>query len=168
MWVPATPTDPIPKSHMILRRLVLLLSVSALAACMPMPPAGHIGGTTVPVSRQARPDAPKLKKLQNGHYRVRKPWTVTLNGRVWKVQKGYSSNGITAPAKVKASLGDGIDRPETWAAVFHDWLFTQPGISRTTADKTFYELLLAYGVPEKKARMMYTTVSVYSLTKGSR
>lgn len=152
---------------MILRRLVPLLAVFLVAACVPSMPVRSSGGS-VPVSRQARPDAPRLKKKENGHYRVRKPWTVRLNGRVWKVPKGYSSNGITAPSKIKASLGDGVDHPETWAAVFHDWLFTQPGVSRSMADRTFYELLLAYGVPEKKARMMYTTVSAYSLSKAFR
>ncbi len=117
------------------------------------------------VSRK-KPQAPVLKRLDNGHYRVRKPWIVELNGRLWQVQKGYSSNGITAPANLKKTLGDGVDRPETWAAVFHDWLFTQPGISRAQADKIFYDLLLAYGVPARKAKMMHTTVSAYSLSKA--
>ena len=151
----------------IYRLCPLLLAISA-TSCIPVAPAGSMAGANIPVSVQARPAAPQLKKLPNGHYRVRKPWTVALNGRVWKVPKGYSSNGITAPARIKSSLGDGVDHPETWAAVFHDWLFTQPGVSRATADKAFLELLLAYGVPEKKARMMYTTVSAYSLSKAFR
>lgn len=152
---------------MISRRLVPMLAVLAIAACVPaVPVAGNRG--SVPVSRQARPDAPVLKQLPNGRYRVRKPWTVALNGNVWRVQKGFSSNGITAPAKIRASLGDGVDHPETWAAMFHDWLFTQPGVSRSAADKAFYDLLLAYGVPAQKARMMYTTVSAYSLSKAFR
>ena len=55
--------------------------------------------------------------------------------------------------------------PETWAAMFHDWLFTQPGMSRQKADQLFYDLLLAYGVTQTKARLMYTTVSAYSSRK---
>jgi hypothetical protein len=112
-----------------------------------------------------RPEAPKLRRLDNGHYRVRKPWTVHLNGRTYHVQRGYTSNGITAPPAIKSNLGDGIQYPETWAAVFHDWLFTQPGMNRATADRLFYDLLRAYGVPENKARLMYTTVSAYSARK---
>ena len=112
--------------------------------------------------------APELKRLANGRYRLRKPWDLELNGRHWHIPKGYSTNGITAPAKIKKSLGDGVDRPETWAAVFHDWLFTQPGISRRQADSLFYDLLLAYGIPAEKARLMYTTVSIYSLSKNLR
>lgn len=116
----------------------------------------------------SRPDAPDLKRLSNGHYRVRQPWTVELNGRKWRVPKGYKSNGMTVPAGMKESLGDGIIYRETWAAVFHDWLFTQPDLSRAEADRLFYDLLIAYGVPGPKASLMYTTVSAYSLTKSKR
>ncbi|GAA5124125.1 DUF1353 domain-containing protein [Luteolibacter yonseiensis] len=114
------------------------------------------------------PDAPELKRLKNGHYRVRKPWTVRVGGRDWHVPAGYTSNGITAPVKMKSMLGDGVEHSTTWAAVFHDWLFTQPGISRTQADQLFHELLLAYGVPPHKARLMHATVSAYSLSKSLR
>lgn len=114
------------------------------------------------------PDAPNLKRLANGHYRLRQPWTVNLNGRQWHVEKGYSSNGITAPAAIKSTLGDGVKHAETWAAVFHDWLYTQPGMTRALADQTFHDLLIAYGVSPQKAELMYTTVRAYSLTKGTR
>ncbi|WP_411827569.1 DUF1353 domain-containing protein [Luteolibacter sp. AS25] len=112
-----------------------------------------------------QPDRPQLTKLQNGHYRVSEPWKIKLNGRVWDVPKGYSSNGITAPDYIKSSLGDGVDYPETWSAVYHDWLFTQPGITRQEADRLFEQLLLAYGVSAQKARMMYSVVARYSASK---
>ena len=114
------------------------------------------------------PEAPVMKLLKNGRYYVRRPWTVELNGRSWVIPKGYTSNGITAPAALKKSLGDGVEFRETWASVFHDWLFTQPGITRSVADQTFHNLLLAYGVPASKARLMYTTVSAYSWSKAVR
>ncbi|RYD39353.1 MAG: DUF1353 domain-containing protein [Verrucomicrobiaceae bacterium] len=152
----------------------VLIPCAALAGCMPMGPSGSDSRpypshqVSHQRAAQPRPDAPELKKLKNGHYYVRKPWTVTINGRDWHIPKGYSSNGITAPARFKATLGDGIDHKETWAAVFHDWLFTQPGVSRAQADRMFYDLLIAYGVPNTKANLMYRTVSAYSLTKSDR
>lgn len=154
----------------MMARISLILCLCALlAGCGPaLSVPGYGTSQRVPMKQAGRPAAPELKKLGNGNYRVRKPWTVVLKGRTWQVQKGYSSNGITAPQRIKASLGDGVDKPETWAAVFHDWLFTQPGVSRTEADRTFYELLLAYGVDRSKAELMYTTVKTYSLTKGLR
>lgn len=152
------------------RRIIVPLAALLMAGCAPLPPpapAGPRSGavSTVPVSRVARPEPPVLKRLNNGHYRVQRPWTVVLDGRAWHVPRGYSSNGITAPAGIKRSLGDGVGHPETWAAVFHDWLFTQPGISRSTADRLFHDLLLAYGVPPQKARLMHATVAGYSLSK---
>jgi len=96
---------------------------------------------------------------------VASPWTVELRGKRWHVPKGYVCNGITAPKHVRRFLGDGVHSPETWAAVFHDWLFTQPGITRAQADQLFYELLLAYNVSPMKARLMYTSVASYSASK---
>lgn len=130
-------------------------------------PASHHRAKTAPVF-QPLPATPELKRLKNGHYYIRQPWTVELDGRRWVVPRGYSSNGITAPAMLKHSLGDGVEFPETWAAVFHDWLFTQPGITRSQADHAFYNLLLAYRVPADRAQLMFTTVSAYSFAKMIR
>lgn len=138
--------------------------------CAPvmMPRASGPDRRPVSVSHDRRPDAPSLVRLKNGHYRVTEPWTVVLDGRAWHVQKGYRCNGISAPDSVKRELGDGVNRPETWAAVFHDWLFTQPGMTRSRADALFYKLLTAYGVPSVKARLMYTAVTAYSTSKTLR
>ncbi|MEO7100495.1 MAG: DUF1353 domain-containing protein [Luteolibacter sp.] len=148
---------------------IAVVGVLALG-CAPMGPRSyslHPVRAAVGLSHAA-PNAPDLKRLPNGHYRVRQPWTVTLDGRQWHVQKGYQSNGITGPNFIKRTMGDGIDHPETWAAVFHDWLFTQPGMTRELADRTFHELLIAYGVSPQKAELMYSSVRAYSLTKGVR
>lgn len=115
-----------------------------------------------------RPDAPRLKSVKKGRYRVNKPWIVRLNGRTWLVPAGYTTNGITGPSWVRKSLGDGVDHPETWAAVFHDWLFTQKGVSRSQADQAFYDLLIAYGVSPMKASLMHSSVSAYSAGKAIR
>lgn len=120
------------------------------------------------VAKQADREAPNLKRLPNGHYKIRKPWTVIVGGRAWQIPAGYASNGITAPARIKATLGDGVVHPETWAAIFHDWLFTQKGVSRKQADKLFRELLIDFGVPKRKADLMYTFVSAYTIGKDFR
>lgn len=146
----------------------LAITVLAYPACQmsaPVPMSSRKLPPGNPDSSSSRPEAPRLKRLPNGHYRVKRPWNVEIGGRRWTVPAGYTSNGITGPAKVRSALGDGIQYRETWAAVFHDWLFTQPGISRATADRMFYDLLLAYGVEPGRARMMYSTVTAYSLSK---
>ena len=152
--------------------LIALIPCITLPGCMPAassPGGGRPASISQPVGRRAAsPAAPKLKRLENGHYRVTKPWTVVIGGREWLVQKGYTSNGITGPSAIKKTMGDGVEFKETWAAVFHDWLFTQPGVSRAQADRMFKDLLLAYGVPAQKAEMMYNTVALYSISKSFR
>jgi hypothetical protein len=141
------------------------------AGCAP-PPRGDVFGMRVegprPVSSAKRPDAPVLVRVGKSRYRVVTLWVVRLNGRKWRVREGYTSNGITAPDRVRVLLGDAVDSPETWAAVFHDWLFTRPGVSRAEADRIFHELLIAYGVAPAKARIMYAAVSTYSVSKSVR
>lgn len=148
----------------------LLVASLAVSGCGPVAhPAGYDRRVPMAAGAPAKsPDAPVLKRLEKGGYYVRKPWTVELDGHRWVIPRGYHSNGITAPARMKHSLGDGVDFPETWAAIFHDWLFTQPGVTRTQADKWFHDLLLAYHVPRDKAAVMFATVSAYSFSKNFR
>lgn len=89
-----------------------------------------------------------------------------LNGRSWRVPAGYTTNGITGPSWLKNTLGNGVNYPETWAAMFHDWLFKNTALSRGQADRLFQDLLLAYGVNSEKAWIMGTAVSAYSLSKA--
>ena len=157
----------------ILRAHTALVLTAILAGCYPVAGPSHgrdripAGSIKSPVSRN-RPAAPDLVRLKNGRYRLRSPWKIEMNGRQWEIKRGYTSNGITAPGRLKKSLGDGVEFPETWAAMFHDWLFTQPGISRADADNLFYDLLIAYRVPQTKARLMYSTVAAYSVSKALR
>ena len=135
----------------------------------------HLGGFPAATRQQVkRPAAaqpqekPIIKRLASGRYKVRKPWTVHAGNRLWQVPAGYVCNGITAPERVKKSLGDGVEHAETWAAIFHDWLFTQPGVTRAQADGLFHELMLAYGISPAKAGVMHAMVSAYSVSKNFR
>lgn len=151
--------------------LNILFFCLATTGCVPVQSVGQTGSPSrveVNSHAQAQPQSPQLKRLKNGHYRVRKPWTVVFGQHRWQVPAGFRSNGITAPAKIKNYLGDGVEHRETWAAVFHDWLFTQPGITRSQADRLFYELLIAYDVPIRKAAVMRTCVEAYSLSLNVR
>lgn len=145
--------------------IYLTVAAFALQSCVSVPVSSRSPLAPRAASSSMQLSRPALKRLPNGHYRVTKPWTLTAGGRVWTVQRGYTSNGITAPAALRARLGDGVGKPETWSAVFHDWLFTQKGVSRSTADELFYEVMLGYGISPNRAKMMYSTVRSYSLYK---
>ena len=146
-----------------------LISIIFVTGCIQ---ASDVVYSTEPMKRQVAQrsghEIPNLKRLKNGHYKVCKPWTVTVGGQRWQIPAGYSSNGITAPARVRDSLGDGIQHPETWAAVFHDWLFTQKGVTRKRADRMFRDVLIDYGVSKSKADLMYAFVSAFSVSKNFR
>ncbi len=155
-------------------RILEILPAAALILTACAPPAAYNGAPrngqvrSAPMAARGRPEAPVLVRKKNGHYKVKRPWTVVLEGRVWHIPQGYSTNGITAPDKLKRVLGDSVDAPETWAAVFHDYLFTQKGTSRRENDRLFHELLLAYGVSPTKAKLMFSVVSAYSASKADR
>jgi len=119
------------------------------------------------VSSAKIPAKPKLEKLQNGHYRVLEDWSLNVSNRNFVVESGYTSNGITAPSYVKALLGDNINAPETWSAVFHDWCFTQEYLTRAQADDLFIQLMRDYRINAQKVSLMGTTVKGYSLYKGN-
>jgi Protein of unknown function (DUF1353) len=150
--------------------IICLICLGCTPATLAQPrtiPATAVSEVNDPSEKQQirKPQSPKLKRLKNGHYRVIQPWIINLNGETWRIQAGYKCNGITAPNALKKSLGDGVDEPATWAAIFHDWLFTQPNISRKKADHLFYELMIIYGVPKNKAKLMHATVTAYSISK---
>jgi len=108
---------------------------------------------------------PSLQRLDNGHYQVMADWALVISGRRFLVPAGYSSNGITAPKSVKSLLGDGVGYPETWAAVFHDWCFTQSYLTRTQADDYFIQLMKDYGISPTKINLMATSVRSYTAYK---
>jgi Protein of unknown function (DUF1353) len=146
-----------------------LTSAFLVTGCIPTSTMEHRSGPVKQqVAKRQRPEAPTLKRLKNGHYKVSEPWTVTIQGLSWHIPAGYTSNGITAPARIKSALGDGVGHRETWAAVFHDWLFTQGGVTRKQADRMFRDLLIGYGVSARKADLMYTFVSAFSTSKSLR
>ena len=142
--------------------------ILSCVSCVSLPSAPTEGIFGPNASQKGAPAPPVLRRLKNGHYRVMENWNVHLNGKRWVVSSGYTSNGITAPSYVKAKLGDGVGSRDTWAAVFHDWLFTQSDVSRAQADRLYFDLMIAYGVSPTKARLMYNTVSAYSFTKSTR
>jgi hypothetical protein len=158
------------KSRMFYLLLVCLIhsGCAQTSHSQPLRKAIEVGeeqNPKVAKAKAVRPEAPKLKRHKNGHYTVTEPWAVDLKGKTWRVQAGYRCNGITAPKTIKQLLGDGPNQPTTWAAVFHDWLFTQPGMTRNQADRLFYDLMVAYGVPNQKAKLMHTSVQAYSISR---
>lgn len=153
------------KSPASLLAILLIGLIAPVSSCAPAPASRPRPVSASPAAANTRP---VLRKLPNGRYRVVQPWSVNAGGTTWTVPRGYTTNGITAPAYLRSSLGDGVDRPETWSAIFHDWLFTQAGVSRSMADNLFHEVMISYGISPSKARLLYSTVRSYSYYKYGR
>ena len=148
-----------------IKYVMALLCCSIFLGCTPMP---SNAGTAVPAKAGVSASAarPNLERLPNGHYRMLNDWQVRVNNRQFTVQQGYTSNGITGPQSAKTFMGDHVNAPETWCAMFHDWCFTQNYLTRQQADDYFVALLYSYDVPAYKIKIMETTVKSYSTYKG--
>ncbi len=119
------------------------------------------------INKQYAPARPKLKRLTNGHYTVLENWRVNVSGKKFIVQKDYTSNGITAPQSIKNMLGDNVNAPETWTAVFHDWCFTQKNLTRLECDDLYIQLMKDFNISARKIQLMGATVKGYSIYKGN-
>lgn len=156
-------------------KYIFIILTLCLVGCSPiaLPPLGPqsspSGLPSIPdlINRQFTPPKPKLKRLANGHYTVLEDWPVNVSGRKFIVQKGYTSNGITAPKSIKNMLGDNVNAPETWTAVFHDWCFTQKNLTRLECDNLYIQLMRDLKISPQKIQLMGATVKGYSIYKGN-
>ena len=48
--------------------------------------------------------------------------------------------------------------PQPWAGVVHDWLYSQPGVSKSHADDVFRAVLASEGASSWKRKLMYAAV----------
>ena len=141
--------------------------VFLVSSCSPIAPQPYPSPSISQNSTINTPKRPNLQRLTDGHYRVLNDWPVTVNGKRFLVQKGYNSNGITAPKSIKMMLGDHINAPETWTAVFHDWCFTQKNLTRLQCDIYYIQLMRDFKISPQKIQLMGTTVKGYSIYKGN-
>ena len=133
---------------------------------LPVRAVGSSSNTPSSKTNIITPLKPNLKKLSNGHYQVLEDWPLTVSNRNFVVQKGYTSNGITAPQSIKTLLGDHINAPETWTAVFHDWCFTQNHLGRPECDSLYIQLMKDFKINPNKIALMGTTVRGYTVYKN--
>ena len=91
---------------------------------------------------------------------------------IYHIGSKYSSNFITVPA---GFVTDFASSPffvwsfiPPWgryskAAVVHDYIYQTKCRTRKEADDIFYEAMLVLGVPEWKAKLMYSGVRIFGL-----
>lgn len=99
----------------------------------------------------------------------------TGNGRPWMrltaplVYESDLVGPVAVPAGFQTDLASVPRVPLAWwltgghgnrAAVVHDWLLDQPGLTRRTCDRVFREALVASGAPGWRTWLMYAGVRI--------
>jgi hypothetical protein len=89
------------------------------------------------------------------------PLVAEVDGTRIEVPVGFTTDGASVPpwAQVVTRWDPWAD-PQRWAGVVHDWLYTQPGITKDYADDVFKALLRSEGAGWLKANAMYLAVKV--------
>jgi hypothetical protein len=90
------------------------------------------------------------------------PLVVVIDGteRI-EVPVGFTTDGASIPGWAQAVTGwDPWTDPQRVAGIVHDWLYTQPGVSKAHADQVFRAVLAADGAPRFKREIMYAAVVV--------
>jgi hypothetical protein len=81
------------------------------------------------------------------------------DGERIEVPVGFTTDGASVPRWAQKVTGwDPWDDPQRWAGVVHDWLYSQPGVSKSRADSIFRALLASEGTSRWKRDAMYAAV----------
>ncbi len=89
------------------------------------------------------------------------PLVIQVGDERIEVPVGFTTDGASVPGWAKRVTGwDAWNDPQRWAGVAHDWLYSQPGVSKSYADKVFRALLESQGAGPVKRDLMYAAVVV--------
>lgn len=93
-----------------------------------------------------------------GKYELLQDVSVSVNGWIITVYKGFVWDGASIPESLIDVIGCPIDY--AYESCIHDALYRTHLLDRKSADKIFHKLLVQNGVPLIKAKAMYLAVRV--------
>jgi hypothetical protein len=89
------------------------------------------------------------------------PLVVLVDGERIEIPTGFTTDGASVPGWAQALTRWGPWKdPQRWAGVVHDWLYSQPGVSKSHADQVFRAVLASEGASRLKREAMYAAVVV--------
>ena len=99
-------------------------------------------------------------------YRVTIVWILgdplvvqVAGGERIEVPVGFTTDGASIPGWAQTLTGwEPWEDPQRWAGVVHDWLYSQPGVSKSHADDVFRAVLASEGASSWKRKLMYGAV----------
>ena len=89
------------------------------------------------------------------------PLRVHVGDELIEIPTGYTTDGASVPRWAQRVTGwKPWDDPQRWAGIVHDWLYTQPGVSKSHADSVFRAVLASEGADWLRRKLMYAAVVV--------
>jgi hypothetical protein len=83
---------------------------------------------------------------------------VDSRGATWTVPKGAHVDATSIPTVAWSAIGSPFEGKFKIAAVFHDYFATQRTHSHQDVNRMFYEALIASGVDQLQAKVLYVAV----------
>lgn len=89
------------------------------------------------------------------------PLVVQIDGERVEIPAGFTTDGASVPGWAQTiTRWKPWDDPQRWAGIVHDWLYSQPGVTKRHADEVFREILKSEGASWLRRTLMYAAVVV--------
>jgi hypothetical protein len=89
------------------------------------------------------------------------PLVVDVDGERIEIPTGFTTDGASVPGWAqRITSWKPWEDPQRWAGIVHDWLYTQPGVTKRHADNVFRAVLASEGAGWWKRKLMYSAVVI--------
>lgn len=89
------------------------------------------------------------------------PLVVQVGDEQIVIPRGFTTDGASVPGWAqRITSWEPWDDPQRWAGIVHDWLYSQPGVTKAHADNVFRAVLASEGAGWLKRKLMYAAVVV--------
>lgn len=89
------------------------------------------------------------------------PLVVQVGDEQIVIPTGFTTDGASVPGWAqRITMWKPWDDPQRWAGIVHDWLYSQPGVSKSRADEIFHAVLVSEGAGWLRRKLMYAAVVV--------
>ncbi len=89
------------------------------------------------------------------------PLVVQVGDERIEIPTGFTTDGASVPGWAqRLTRWKPWEDPQRWAGIVHDWLYSQPGVTKRHADDAFRAVLASEGAGWLRRRLMYVAVVV--------
>jgi Protein of unknown function (DUF1353) len=89
------------------------------------------------------------------------PLVVQIGDERIEIPTGFTTDGASVPDWAqRITRWKPWEDPQRWAGIVHDWLYSQPGVSKRYADDVFRAVLASEGAGWLRRKLMYAAVVI--------